>query len=180
MDGYFYHEAEFIILENGSKNLAGKLNWNEARYIQRDERGLGWALREGIRRATYEKVIFLPADMSYDLDFVPRALDRLQNGTDIVIGSKMVKGSEVKRPLTRKVVSELYSLYVNVFHGLNISDATGTKGFKKSRVEPLLDSCGKDGIAFEIQLLKAARKKGLRIREIPVKVEDFRKSRFFT
>ncbi|MDE1854533.1 MAG: glycosyltransferase [Thaumarchaeota archaeon] len=180
MDGYFYHEAEFIILENGSKNLAGKFAYTEARYVQRDQPGLGWALREGIRRSSNEKVVFLPADMSYDLDFVPRALTHLQNGTDIVIGSKMVKGSEVERPLKRKVLSELYSFYVNYVHNLSILDVTGTKGFKKSKVAPLLDSCGKDGIAFEVQLLKAAKKAGLRVKEIPVKVNDFRKSRFLT
>lgn len=178
MDGYFSHEPEFLILENGSRKLDGCFGWTEARYFQRDERGLGWALREGIRKSSYDSVFFLPADMSYDLDFVPRALRELSDGVDIVIGSKALKGSEVDRPLMRKVISEAYGWYTTLVHGLAILDVTGTKGYKRCKVEPLLDSCSKNGIGFEIQLFKAAKKKGLQVKEIPVKVRDFRPSHF--
>ena len=177
MDGYFNHEAEFIILENGSKKLAGKFPWTEARYFQREQKGLGWALKEGLKRSTFDRVIFLPADMSYSLDFVPRALTELSNGTDLVIGSKLMPGSTVKRPLTRKMISRAYS-WLNQARGLKVKDATGTKGFKKKQVLPLIEYCPSDGIEFEIQLLKAASKARLKVKEISVSVNDFRPSRF--
>ena len=117
--------------------------------------------------------------MSYALDFVPRALEQLANGIDLVIGSKMAPGSKVMRPLSRKVISQLYS-WLNQARGLRVKDATGTKGFKKKPILLLLDYCPSDGIEFEIQLLKEAQKARLEIKEIPVSVSDFRKTRYLT
>lgn len=179
MDGYFAFEPEFLIMENGSELLKGRFTYPRYRYFHRPERGLGWALREGIRNASSSEVYFLPADLSYDLSFVSQARAYLHTGYSMVIGSKGLADSQVFRPMKRQFISEVYNTALKLRYGPGWpSDITGTKAYIRRDVLPLLDHCDSDGIYFEVQLMKALRMNGLRVKEIAVKVKDHRPSRF--
>ena len=180
MDGYFDFQPEFLIMENGSTLLYKRLEYDSRkRYFWRYGRGLGWALREGLRRASAPVVFFLPADLSYDLSFVWHARAYLETGYSLVIGSKAVGDSEVHRPLKRELMSAVYNALLKLRYGPGWpADITGVKAYVKKDMIPLLDSCPSDGIRFEVELMKAIRQKGLRSKEIAVKVNDHRPSPF--
>jgi hypothetical protein len=56
---------------------------------------------------------------------------------------------------------------------LTVSDATGAKMYRRSKILPLLSQCVSPGIKFEIELIKAAQAKGLKIKELPAIVHDY-------
>jgi glycosyltransferase involved in cell wall biosynthesis len=177
MKGYLGETTEFLIMENGSELLKDK--FDGIRYFHRDERGLGWALREGIRNASCKQVFFLPADLSYDLTFVKQAQGYLDTGYDMVLGSKAHMSSVVDRPFKREMLSFFYNGYFRLRYGPGWPhDITGVKAWKKWSVMPLLQRCKDDGIHFEVELMREALKEGLRSIEIAVIVQDFRPSRF--
>jgi glycosyltransferase involved in cell wall biosynthesis len=168
------YTLDIMIIENGSDNLDGI---PDARYHFIEQGGLGIALKIGLMKARHEKVFFLPADMSYDLSFIDMAL--YFDMADIVIASKFVHGSKVERPLSRRIGSRLYSLKNRYWEGLKVRDATGAKMFNRRTVLPLLADCDSIGIAFEIELIKAAMKNHLNIKEIPAIVHDYGKRGLF-
>lgn len=185
MDGYFDFQAEFLIVENGSDILYPSFAYGEPlyngryRYFWGHERGLGWALKQGIQSASWPYVFFLPADLSYDLCFVKQAKAYLETGYSLVIGSKALHDSQVKRPLKRKAISAAYNLSLRTLYGHQWPrDITGTKAYRKRDIAPLLSRCDSNGIYFEVQLMKAVINARLRSKEIAVTVKDLRPSRF--
>ncbi len=162
---------DVVVVENGSSLLRGLAG---TRYFHIAKRGLGGALKLGIKNARSDKVFFLPADMSYGLAFVKKAMDEK---ADMVLGSKTARGAVVRRPLFRMLVSTIYGIKVKHIDGVAAGDVTGVKMYRRSAVMPLLEKCDADGIGFEVQLVKLAQKEGLKIAEIPVVVHDFRRRR---
>lgn len=161
---------DVLIIENGSDNLDGI---PDSRYYFIEEGGLGLALKIGLMKAAEERVFFLPADMSYDLSFVDLA--EYFDSADIVIASKFLPASKVYRPFDRQLMSRLYELKNRYWEGVKVSDVTGAKMFRRSSVLPLLSECPHLGIRFEVELIKAAEKKGLKIEEVPAIVHDYGK-----
>lgn len=160
------YEYEVVIVENGSAELE---DIPGTRYYQVEPAGLGLALKYGILKANNENVFYLPADMSYDLSFVDFAM---QEEADLVIGSKKVKGSVVDRPITGKMASFLYTIWVRLGKGVHVKDVTGVKRYRRTRLLPLVLQCVSPGIGFEVELVLKMEKAGLQIKEIPVVVHD--------
>jgi glycosyltransferase involved in cell wall biosynthesis len=158
---------DVLIIENGSDNLDAI---PDTRYYFVEQGGLGVALKLGLIKAAEEAVFFLPADMSYDLTFVDFAI---LEDADMVIASKFVKGASVERPFIRSLVSKIYHYENKFMNHLTVSDATGAKMYRRSKILPLLSQCVSPGIKFEIELIKAAQAKGLKIKELPAIVHDY-------
>ena len=133
--------------------------------------GFKWAIDKG-----YQLVCEMDADFSHD----PRDLDRLfeacsENGTDVVIGSRYVKGgSLVNWPLDRKILSYGASVYVRLVTGMPIKDPTA--GFICYRREVLenidLDQARFVGYAFQIEMKYKSYLKGYYLRELPITFTD--------
>lgn len=87
---------------------------------------------------------------------------------DIVIGSRNLSGSLVKRKPMRKFISWVLSLINSIFLNLNIKDTQcGFKLFNYS-CRSLFESLTIHSSAFDIELLYIARKINLKIKEIPI------------
>jgi glycosyltransferase involved in cell wall biosynthesis len=164
---------ETIIIEDSSNLLyvlpsIGK----DVRYINLGEQaGLGAAIKTGIRVARYEDVLLLPADMSYELEIIPRLC---ASAAPLVIGSKYHGRAIRQRPLTVKLVSRLFHLWLALRYGVH-EDATGIALYRKSVIAPLLDECPSDDVWFYVELIRAAHRAGISITEIPAEVHDLRK-----
>jgi hypothetical protein len=105
------------------------------------------------------------------------AFSKIENENyDLVIGSKGHKESSVKRSKSRGIFSAAFNFLINLFFRLNIKDTQGTLMFKGFQVTNFLDKIKSNDLFFTVELIAFARKFNLRILEIPVTVEDKRKS----
>ncbi len=170
---------EIILVENGSRDRTLVL---AAEYSEKDnlvktlsipKKSLGDALRKGFQESTGEMLIWYPIDLAIDLSYIEESL-RLIEDCDIVIGSKEHKDSKVERSKSWKRYSMFYNALVNLFFGLGLSDTQCVKTLRKDKILPLLAKTKSGGIVFEVELLYLAKKKGLRLKEAPVIVKDFR------
>mgnify|MGYP000217016619 CR=1 FL=1 len=143
----------------------GKLGLGTA-YIH----GFKWALSKG-----YEYIIEMDADFSHN----PKDLDRLcaacDEGVDVAIGSRYVKGGSTDNwPLDRKIYSQGGSAYTRIITGMSVKDPTAGFVCYKRKV---LDSINFDnikfiGYAFQIEMKFASWKLGFKIKEVPIKFVD--------
>ncbi len=171
---------EIILVENGSRDdtaiVAGALaaRFRDVTCATLPEASLGEALKLGFRRASGDKIIYYPLDLSVDLDFIPRGLSLLDD-FDIVIASKRRGGD--RRPLLRRLTSIAYHGLVRWVFGTTLSDTTCAKAYRRGALTGLLDGLPGGSRVFETELLVEAERRGLRIAELPVGVVETRRSR---
>jgi dolichol-phosphate mannosyltransferase len=157
--------------------LAAELPFVDVLHRPRKE-GLGPAYLAGFRRALAdgaELVLEMDCDFSHNPTDVPRLIDEAEDGADLVLGSRYVRGGGVKNwGLVRRVISRSASVYTALFLRMGVADPTG--GFKcfRSRVlETLdLDDVAAGGYVFQIEMTYRAKRAGFRVVEIPITFAD--------
>lgn len=168
---------EIIIAEDGCSDETPKIaadisnDCSRVVHLHSDYRlGKGLALKRALKISKGKAFVFMDADLSTSLDHLHDVVRLVENGYDVVIGSRHVKGSIVKRPLLRGIASRAYNLLVNFLFWDNISDhQCGFKGFSSQAVKEVIDEVMENGFLFDTELIVRMRRKGLRIIEIPVK-----------
>ncbi len=136
-------------------------------------------LLRAFKLAKGEIIAFMDADLSTGLDALPKLLDL--NGYDIAVGSRYLKGSVIRRKKSRLFISYVLNLMVRVFFGSRLRDHyIGFKAFKKDVIMRLLNVTGVGVMGrkmfWDAEMLAWAQKLGYKIKEIPVKWTEGRKS----
>src|SRR5260370_24987646 len=85
--------GEVVVADNGSTDGSSQIaEEHGARVIRVAERGYGAALRAGIADARGLFIIMGDADDSYDFSDVPRFVEKLREGHDMVMGNRFQGG----------------------------------------------------------------------------------------
>ncbi len=140
--------------------------------------GLGTAYVTGFKYAIEKKFDFIfemDADLSHNPEDIPRFLETMEKGYDLVIGSRYLTGVNVINwPLSRLILSLFANWYTRTITGLPLKDCTsGFKCFRRSVLESIdLDNIHSDGYSFQIELHFLVWKKGFRFCEIPIIFTD--------
>jgi dolichol-phosphate mannosyltransferase len=140
--------------------------------------GLGPAYLAGFRRALAEGaelVLEMDCDFSHDPRDVPRLISAAEEGADVVLGSRYVRGGRVGNwGVVRRAISRGASLYTALFLQLGVHDPTGGfKCFRRAVLESLdLDAITAKGYAFQIETTYRAKRAGFRVVEIPITFVD--------
>lgn len=131
--------------------------------------GFAWGLDEG-----YDVLIEHDADGSHRPEDVPRLLERLKTA-DVVKGSRWVPGGKVVNwPKSRELLSRGGNLWVRLWLGIPVKDATG--GFAAWRASTLrgMDLAGVEahGYGFQVDLAWRAIRNGFTVAEVPIEFAD--------
>jgi glycosyltransferase involved in cell wall biosynthesis len=172
-------DTEIFLVDDGSTDDSAGL----AKHLTRgDDRieiihlpknlGKGAALRAGVARTTADAVLFMDADLSTSLDHVDDFFERLSD-FDIVIGSRSVPGSIVKRssPM-RQLMGRTFNQLMRLSTGLDIHDSQcGFKAFRGDVARLLFSLSENNRFAFDPEILRLGVALGYSIDEVPVSWE---------
>jgi dolichol-phosphate mannosyltransferase len=146
----------------------------EVRVLHRaSKEGLAKAYFAGFRRALddgAELIFEVDADLSHDPKYLPAMVRLIEQGADVVLGSRYIKGGGTANwPLGRRLISRGGCLYAQVILGLPYRDLTGGfKCFRRRVLEALdFDRIGASGYGFQIETTYRAHQLGFRIVEMP-------------
>ncbi|MDO5677086.1 MAG: polyprenol monophosphomannose synthase [Propionibacteriaceae bacterium] len=128
--------------------------------------GFEWGMQHG-----YGVLVSHDADGSHQPEELPRLLQAINDGADMVKGSRWVKGgSIVNWPASRVLISKAGSLWTRLWLGIPVKDATG--GFNAYRATTLqgmnLNEVASAGYCFQIDLVWRAIKHGFKVVEVPI------------
>lgn len=144
---------------------SGKLGLGTA-YIH----GFKWAVKRG-----YDLIYEMDADFSHDPNDLLRLKEACENGADMAIGSRYVKGGQLENwPLDRQVLSYGASIYVRLVTWMPIKDPTaGFICYKRHVLESLnLDEVKFTGYAFQIEMKYRSYRKKFKLVEVPILFKD--------
>lgn len=180
-------DADLLVVDDNSPDGTGDLADEMAakdphvRVLHRPGRlGLGTAYLEAFQRGLaegYDRFFEMDADLSHDARYLPDFVRALDEGADVVIGSRNVAGGGVEGwGLGRHVLSKGGSLYSRTILGLSIRDLTsGYKAFNRRALEAIdLGAIRSNGYSFQVELTYRALRRGMRVTEVPIIFVDRR------
>jgi dolichyl-phosphate beta-glucosyltransferase len=179
---------ELIVVDDGSSdNTIASVQEIVAsdphvRLIANPHFGKGYTVRTGMLAARGTIALFSDADLSTPIEEVERLLPWFDQGYDVVIASREGGGTRqrVGEPFYRHLMGRVFNLLVQTMAVPGIQDTQC--GFKAMRGEvarvifpQLRLHTGEGGpiqgsmvTAFDVELLFLARKRGYKIKEVPV------------
>jgi dolichyl-phosphate beta-glucosyltransferase len=118
-----------------------------------------------------ERRLMTDADLSTPIEELPRFLEKLAEGYDVVIGSRAMAGAniEVHQPWFRENMGRLYNLFVRALALPGLRDTQcGFKLWTAEAAQAAFADARLDGFSFDVEALYLARQRGFRIAEVPV------------
>ena len=167
--------GEIIIIDDNSPDGTGKLaealskKYKNIRVIHRNKKeGVGSARRLGFSLASNPVIISMEGDNTHNPEYIPKFLQEIEKGADLVIGSRYLKESKIVNwPLKRRIISKVANFISRFFAGTGITDVTnGYRAFTKKLFNRLkIDS---SGYPYNMEFACEAYSKGFKISEIPI------------
>ncbi|HQP61633.1 MAG TPA: glycosyltransferase family 2 protein [Anaerolineaceae bacterium] len=170
------YSAEIIVVENGSTDRTLAVAEEHAarlpmlRVIYEEQRGKGRAVRRGMLAARGEYRFFCDVDLSMPITEINRFFPPQLEGAEIVIASREAPGSvRYNEPAYRHTTGRVFNWMVKTLALPGIEDSQcGFKCFSASAAEALFPLQTIMGWSFDVELLYAARRRGLRIVELDI------------
>ncbi len=178
-------DYEIFICENGSTDDTQELT-RRAEQLHRPVRAAflptanyGLALKHGITACRHDLVILVNIDF-WSVDFVRHALPLLAGGVDLVVGSKVMEGSNDQRPWLRRAITRSFNALLRVMFGFPGTDTHGVKALRKGALADIAAQCVTDRSLFDTELVLRAHRAGLRVVEIPVEIRELRQPSYLS
>ncbi len=178
-------DADVLVVDDsspdGTADVARRLGDELGRIrvlVRPGKEGLAPAYRQAWRWAMdqgYDAVVDMDADGSHDPGALPVLVAGIEEGADLVMGSRYIPGGAVPGwPLRRLLLSKWGNRYASLALKLPVHDATG--GYRAYRVDLLgridLSTLRANGYGFQIELVYRAVQLGAKVVEVPITFVD--------
>ncbi|MBS1788240.1 MAG: glycosyltransferase family 2 protein [Acidobacteria bacterium] len=165
-----------LIVDNGSTDGTDRVGlklsseYPEIELVRLQQRGRGRALRHAWMMSKADVVCYMDVDLSTDLRFLPDLVAAIsEEGFDVATGSRLMKGAQTTRSLTREIISRIYNLFVKIVLFTKFSDAQcGFKAVSRKAVDRIVPQISDQSWFFDTELLVLAEKQGYKIKDIPI------------
>jgi len=164
---------EIVVVDDGSRDSTAEVARAGGATVVRNDgnRGKGYAARRGMLLAQGRRRLMTDADLSTPIEDLSRLMASLDAGYDVAIASRALPASnvEVRQSPYREGMGRLFNLCVRVLAVPGLHDTQcGFKLFTAAAAEASFEPLRLDGFSFDVETLFIARRRGLRIAEVPV------------
>ena len=171
-------DGEIIVINDGSTDgtLAKLEGISELKVISFEtNRGKGAAVREGLKAATGDMALMTDADLSTPIAEAGQLIEKLNDGYDMVIGSRGISDSNVEKyqPPLRLALGVAFGFAVKGIFRMSFTDTQcGFKLMRGDAAKKLAPHMKIDGFTFDVEMLALAVKMGMKVAEVGVKWSD--------
>lgn len=166
---------EMIVADDGSTDTTVELVAdlglaNLTLLVAEANGGKGSAVRRGIFESRGDVVLFADADQSTPIEQFGDLLAKIDDGYDVVVGSRAAVGADVaSKSLSRNIFSYGLKALVQTLFRIPVSDTQcGFKMFTADAAKLLFSRQVIDEFSFDLEILFLAKKFGMRTAEVPV------------
>lgn len=174
--------VEIIVVDDGSIDgtaVDAERGGADRVVRHRVNRGKGAAVRTGVLAARGRTVAFTDADLAYAPDHIIELLASIEDGWDVVVGSR--RHEEASVLVRGRRLRELGGRAINlltraVLLGRYRDTQCGVKAFRSDVARLIFSHCRVDGFAFDVEVFHLIERYHLSLAEIPVRVENSSRS----
>tara|TARA_Y100000004_G_scaffold162839_1_gene191859 strand:- start:10 stop:696 length:687 start_codon:yes stop_codon:yes gene_type:complete len=166
---------KLILVNDGSTDNTLEIikSYKNAHIITyRKNRGKGYALQKGLRyakRNKIERLILMDGDGQHNPDEIKKFDVELDNGYDVVIGSRFIK-KRSNVPAMRKIILFGGKLIERLVIGVKLTDAhNGFRGMSKNAIRNIILT--ENRMAYASQIMFEIKRHNLSYCEVPVKIK---------
>jgi dolichyl-phosphate beta-glucosyltransferase len=177
------YTSEIVIVENGSRDRTSEVvEQFAATQVQPDDPfrirllhsapGKGIAVKTGMLAGEGDYLFICDADLAMPIDEVSKFLppQPLALQTDVLIASREADGAvRYNEPFYRHLMGRVFNTLVRLLAVQGIKDTQcGFKCFSREAAQRVFPLQQIDGWGFDVEVLYIARRKGLRLAEVPI------------
>ncbi len=144
-------------------------------YNRPKKLGLGSAITDGFKiflnlPHVPKYVITMDADYSHNPQVIPQLVSTMKNGCGITIGSRYIKGGEIRGwPLTRKVISRTANAIAQFCFNLDLHDCTsGFRCYSTDFLKVVISSLHSQTYEIQIETIRQASIRDFKVNESPI------------
>lgn len=171
---------EILVVVDGSPDNTAEVARNYAlqmdniRVIDNPENhGKGYVVRQGLLEATGKYRLFMDADGSTSITHLESFFPALEEGNDVVIGSRDIEGAfiQVHQPRYREIMGDMGNWAIRIVLGLwSYKDTQcGFKILTAEAAEQVANRMVVDRFGFDYELIILAHKLGFKVKQLPVR-----------
>jgi len=172
------YRYEILVVDDGSlddtvkivEGMQGRVR-NLVLIKNSENKGKGGVVRQGMLLATGKVRLFMDADNSTSIDQYDLLSQYFSQGYDVVIGSRAARGATLDppQPFIRRCSGRALNIIVRTLLLPNILDTQcGFKMFTDDAVKDIFSKSQISGWGFDMEILSIAKKKGYKIKEVPI------------
>ena len=174
---------EVVVVDDGSRDGTAALVertaaiWPVMRLLSNPgNRGKGYSIRHGMLDAKGDWVLFTDADLSTPIEEVEKLLAAVdRHHADVAIGSRALDRSlvSVHQSAMRELSGRFFNVVMRIATRLPFHDTQcGFKLFRREAAQEVFSRVQIDGLAFDVEALFIARKRGYKTVDVPVRWAD--------
>ena len=162
--------GEVVVVDNASTDRSAEVAAEHgATVVHEPRRGYGSAYLAGLDHARGDYLVMADADGTYPLRDLGAFVERLEQGDDLVLGSRFrgtIHGDAMPW-LNRRIGNPVLTAMLNLFFGVRVSDAhCGMRAIRRETLQVL--DLHATGMELASEMVFKAFRRGLRVGEIPI------------
>ena len=175
------YSSEIIVVSDGSSDRTASVvenDFNPGKNISlkaleyHPNKGKGYAVRYGMLRGAGEIIMFMDADYSVPIEMLERGMKLIEEGHDIAIASRAVRGSIVAshQNFFRELSAKIYTAIQNFHLGIKYKDTQcGFKMFTSQAAKKLFRISRLNSVIFDPEILWLAKLNDFNVAQFPVR-----------
>ncbi len=172
-----YGGLEVLVVDDGSVDGTAEEAEAAGAVVVRHatNRGKGAAVRTGVLAARGRTVVFTDADLAYAPDQIPGLVELVEQGWDVVVGSR--RHTDTTTLVRARRLREIGGRAINVLTravllGQYRDTQCGLKAFRSDVARLIFTHTRVDGFAFDVEVFHLVERYHLSLAEVPVRVEN--------
>nr|WP_255196133.1 dolichyl-phosphate hexose transferase [Halorarius litoreus] len=161
--------AEIVCVDGSDDETPDIAREKGARVIEQEPRGYGYAVREAILSASNPVIVTTDCDDTYPMDALPRFLDRINEGYDVVSGDRLYHGADAM-PAFNRLGNHAFAALASILMGERVYDTT--TGMRAYREEVVRNITWTENTGLSAELLIRPLMREYRVHEEPIRYAE--------
>lgn len=179
-----------VVDDNSPDGTGGVVDNLKKKYFKRltiihrtGKLGLGSAYKTGFKHVLKHKnaslIISMDADFSHNPKYIIEFVKKINQGYDVVVGSRYIRGGGVSWAMHRILISKCANLFANSILNLGVHDVTGAfRCYKREVIESIpFNNIKSEGFSFLQEILFYCKKNKFKMGEVPIFFLDRKKGK---
>jgi dolichyl-phosphate beta-glucosyltransferase len=171
------YPVEVLVVDNASTDRTAEITREIGAahpivsLLYQPVRGKGAAVRKGMFEGRGEYLFICDADLAMPIEEIAKFLPPVLSDYDVAIASREAPGAvRYNEPWYRHLTGRVFNLIVRLLAVPGVQDTQcGFKCFRREVARDLFSLQTIDGWAFDVEVLHAARRRGYRLVEVPIR-----------